>query len=130
MTEHVHPHHDPTLASDGHHDRCAQHTDHALRCTCERENDWDRNHDQTITLSDVLASLITLRDLLPTLPNGEPDDEYHRRQASVLDTALGLGWDWETWSDGAYEDWCLKATEQEIAEQNVVEFERFIANAR
>ena len=25
-----------------HHDRCATHIDIALRCTCEREDDWDK----------------------------------------------------------------------------------------
>ena len=29
----------------GHHDSCAQHIDHVLRCTCERERDWDARHE-------------------------------------------------------------------------------------
>ena len=37
----TYPHYDPTLASEGHHDRCAQHIDHALRCTCDHERAWD-----------------------------------------------------------------------------------------
>jgi len=30
---------DPTLSD--HHERCAQHADSRLRCTCEHERDWD-----------------------------------------------------------------------------------------
>ena len=126
----THPHYDPTLASEGHHDRCAQHIDHALRCTCERENDWDRNHAQTPTLADVLASFVRLRELLPTLPHGEPDEDYHRTQGDTLAAAEALGWHWEAWRDGDYEDWCIGATEDEIAAQNVVEFSVFVGSQR
>ena len=29
-----------------HHNSCAKHIDITLRCTCERENDWDRRTDR------------------------------------------------------------------------------------
>jgi hypothetical protein len=34
------------MEPEEHHSSCAKHIDHALRCTCEREQDWDRRTDR------------------------------------------------------------------------------------
>jgi len=34
------------METEEHHNSCAKHIDHALRCTCEREKDWDRRTDR------------------------------------------------------------------------------------
>lgn len=48
---------DPDLMT--HHERCAQHVDRALRCTCERERASDRRHkhgsDAETTLDGLFA---------------------------------------------------------------------------
>jgi hypothetical protein len=69
-----------------HHDRCATLVDHALRCTCERE----QAYDQTTNAMDTLSE-----DMNPVEPSGtvypvfevEPLSEAH-----VLKKRAGLYW--------------------------------------
>ena len=39
--------------TEEHHDRCATHIDITLRCTCEREHDWDSRTVREYSLPEL-----------------------------------------------------------------------------
>ena len=53
-----------------HHDRCATHIDHALRCTCERERAWDKAIEE--------SEAQQYKDWEPNKPT--PHDPYNNRR--------------------------------------------------
>jgi len=61
--------------NEEHHDRCATHIDITLRCTCEREYDWDE-YQRTSDAMDGLSE--SMNPTLPELDSYEdgPIDGY------------------------------------------------------